>query len=61
MKKKFREQSIDRLLTQASQSLGCFVISSKGNSLKTLLQKRKRLQNTWLNIGDKNIAIHPMT
>ena len=61
MKKVFREQSIDKVIKQVSQSAGWLLITSKDNSVATLLETGKRLQRLWLKIRDKNIAIHPMT
>ncbi|MFM9910124.1 MAG: Acg family FMN-binding oxidoreductase [Chitinophagaceae bacterium] len=61
MKKKFREQSIDKVVKQVSQSAGWLLITSKDNSVATLLETGKRLQRLWLKIREKNIAIHPMT
>jgi hypothetical protein len=61
MKKSFREQSIDKVVKQVSQSAGWFLITSKDNSTATLLETGKRLQRLWLKIREKNIAIHPMT
>ena len=61
MKKSFREQSIEKVVKQVSQSAGWLLITSKDNSVATLLETGKRLQRLWLKIRDKNIAIHPMT
>ena len=61
MKKNFREQSIDKVVKQVSQSAGWIVITSEDNSVGKLLETGKRLQRLWLKIRDKNIAIHPMT
>jgi hypothetical protein len=61
MKKSFREQSIDKVVKQVSKSAGWLVITSKDNSVATLLETGKRLQRLWLKLRDKNIAIHPMT
>jgi hypothetical protein len=61
MKKSFREQSIDKVVKQVSQSAGWLLITSKDQSLTTLLETGKRLQRLWLRIREKNIAIHPMT
>jgi hypothetical protein len=61
MKKSFREQSIDKVVKQVSQSAGWLLITSKDNSTATLLETGKRLQRLWLKIREKNIAIHPMT
>jgi hypothetical protein len=61
MKKSFREQSIDKVVKQVSQSAGWLLITSKDNSIASLLETGKRLQRLWLKIREKNIAIHPMT
>lgn len=61
MKKSFREQSIDKVVKQVSQSAGWLLITSKENSVTALLETGKRLQRLWLKIRDKNIALHPMT
>jgi hypothetical protein len=61
MKKSFREQSIDKVVKQVSQSAGWLLITSKDNSVSALLEAGKRLQRLWLKIREKNIAIHPMT
>jgi hypothetical protein len=57
----FREQSIDKVKKQVSQAAGWLLITSKDNSVTTLLETGKRLQRLWLKVRDKNIAIHPMT
>jgi hypothetical protein len=61
MKKRFREQSIDKVVKQVSQSAGWLAITSKDNSVATLLETGKRLQRLWLKVRDRNVAIHPMT
>ncbi len=61
MKKSSREQTIDKVVKQVSQSAGWLLITSKDNSVATLLETGKRLQRLWLKIREKNIAIHPMT
>ena len=61
MKNNFREQSIDKVLKQVSQSAGWLLITSKDNSVTELLETGKRLQRLWLKVRDKNIPIHPMT
>ena len=61
MKKSFREQSIDKVVKQVSQSAGWLLITSKDNSVATLLETGKRLERLWLKTRAKNIAIHPMT
>ncbi len=61
MKKSFRKQTIDKVVKQVSQSAGWLLITSKDNSVATLIETGKRLQRLWLKVRDKNIAIHPMT
>jgi hypothetical protein len=61
MKKSFREQSIDKVVKQVSQSAGWLLITSKDSSLITLLETGKRMQRLFLKIRERNIAIHPMT
>ena len=62
MKKSFREQSIDKVVKEVSNaSAGWLLITSKDNSVETLLETGKRLQRLWLKVRGRNIAIHPMT
>ena len=62
MTKDFREQSIEKVIKEvSSSSAGWLVISSKDNSVNTLLETGKKLQRLWLKVRDKSIAIHPMT
>jgi len=61
MTNKFREQGIDKVKKQVSQSAGWFIITSKDNSVEKLLETGKRFQRFFLKVRHKNIAIHPMT
>jgi hypothetical protein len=61
MKKNFREKSIDSVSAQVAKSAGWILITSKDNSVATLLETGKRLQRLLLKIRERNIAIHPMT
>lgn len=61
MKKGFREQSIDKVKEQVSRSAGWLIITSKDNSVATLLETGKRMQRMFLKVRERNIAIHPMT
>ena len=61
MKNNFREQGIDKVKIQVSQSAGWLIITSKDNSVETLLETGKRFQRIFLKVRDKKIAIHPMT
>ena len=61
MKNSFREKSIDSVRAQVAKSAGWLLITSKDNSVATLLETGKRLQRLFLKIRERNIAIHPMT
>lgn len=61
MKNSFREKSIDSVREQVAKSAGWLLITSKDNSVATLLETGKRLQRLLLKIRERNIAIHPMT
>lgn len=61
MEKGFREKSISHVIQQVSQSAGWMLITSKGNSVATLLETGKIMQRLFLKIRDKGIAMHPMT
>jgi hypothetical protein len=61
MQKDFREKGIDNVKKEVSESAGWILISSKDNSVATLLETGKRMQRLFLKVREKNIAIHPMT
>jgi hypothetical protein len=61
MKKGFRDKSIDSAVKQVSSSAGWLLITSKDQSVLTLLETGKRLQRLLLKIRERKIAIHPMT
>jgi hypothetical protein len=61
MKKSFRDQSVDKVVKQVSQSAGWLLITSKDNETDTLLEAGRRMQRLFLKVRDKNIALHPMT
>jgi hypothetical protein len=61
MKNSFREKSIDSVKEQVANSAGWLLITSKDNTVETLLETGKRLQRLLLKIRERNIAIHPMT
>ncbi len=61
MKNSFRDQSIDKVKTQVSQSAGWLLITSRDNLTATLLETGKRMQRLFLKVRDKGIALHPMT
>jgi hypothetical protein len=61
MKKDFREKGIDNVKKEVSESAGWFLITSKDNSVATLLETGRRMERLFLKVREKNIAIHPMT
>ncbi len=61
MKKKFREQSIDKVVEQVSRAGGWILITSKTSDTLSLIETGKRMQRLFLKVRDRNIAIHPMT
>ncbi|EHQ25957.1 Acg family FMN-binding oxidoreductase [Mucilaginibacter paludis] len=61
MKSAFRQQSIDQVKRQVSQSAGWLLISSKGSSVNQLLETGMRMQRLFVDVRGRNIAIHPMT
>ncbi|MBC7567447.1 MAG: nitroreductase family protein [Pedobacter sp.] len=61
MGKNFRKQGLDAVKTQVSQSAGWLLITSKDQTVASLLETGKRLQRLLLKIREKGIAIHPMT
>jgi hypothetical protein len=61
IKNDFREQGIDQIKKEVSASAGWILITSKGNSVATLLETGRRMQRLFLKVREKNIAIHPMT
>ncbi len=61
MKTGFRETALDKVKTQVSQSAGWILITSKDDSVATLLETGRRMQRLFLKVREKGIAIHPMT
>ena len=61
MKNDFREQGIDNIKKEVSESAGWILIASKDNSVATLLETGRRMQRLFLKVREKSIAIHPMT
>jgi hypothetical protein len=61
MKKDFRERGIDQIRKEVSSSAGWILITSKDNSVATLLETGRRMQRLFLKVRERKIAIHPMT
>lgn len=61
MKKTFREQSIDKVRNQVAHAAGWLLITSNDDSVASLLEAGRRMERLFLNVREKNIALHPMT
>ncbi|MFD1256626.1 Acg family FMN-binding oxidoreductase [Mucilaginibacter terrae] len=61
MKNGFRDQNIEQVEKQVATSGGWFVITSKNQSVTSLLETGQRMQRLFLKVRKKGIAIHPMT
>jgi hypothetical protein len=61
MQQDFRERGIDQIKKEVSESAGWILITSKDNSVATLLETGRRMQRLFLKVRERNIAIHPMT
>lgn len=46
---------------EVSESAGWILITSKDNSVATLLETGKQMQRLFMKVREKSIAIHPMT
>lgn len=61
MKTSFRDKSIELVIEQVSQSAGWFLITSRNNSVASLIETGRRFQRMLLKVRERGIAIHPMT
>jgi hypothetical protein len=61
MQKDFKERGINQIKKEVSESAGWILITSKDNSVATLLETGRRMQRLFLKVREKSIAIHPMT
>ena len=61
MKSDFRERGIDQIRQEVSESAGWILITSKDNSVATLLETGRQMQRLFLKVREKSIALHPMT
>jgi len=61
MKQDFRETGLDKVKQEVSASAGWILITSKDNTVATLLETGRRMQRLFLNVRERNIALHPMT
>jgi hypothetical protein len=56
----FREATIKRIQEQVIAGSGWLLITSRDSSIPELIDAGRRLQQIWLEVREKNIAIHPM-
>ncbi len=61
MKNDFRERGIDKVKKEVSESAGWILITSRNETVATLLETGRRMQRLFLKVRDTDIAIHPMT
>jgi hypothetical protein len=61
MTKDFRERGIDNIKKEVSESAGWILITSKGDSVETMLETGRRMERLFLKVQERSIAIHPMT
>jgi hypothetical protein len=56
----FREATIKRIQEQVVAGSGWMLITSRDSSIPELIDTGRKLQRIWLEVREKNIAIHPM-
>jgi hypothetical protein len=61
MKNDFKEKGLDNVKKEVSESAGWILITSKDDSVATLLETGRKMQRLFLKVRERNIAIHPMT
>lgn len=61
MKADFREQGLAKVKEQVARSAGWILITSKDDSVESLLETGRRMQGLFLKVRERSIAIHPMT
>ena len=57
----FREETIKKIQEQVAAGSGWLLITSRDSSIPELIDAGRSLQRIWLEVREKNIAIHPMT
>jgi hypothetical protein len=57
----FRETGLDKVREQIARSAGWMIITSKDETVSSLIETGMRMQRIFLRVRDRNIAIHPMT
>jgi len=56
----FRETTIKKIAEQVATGSGWLLMTSKDSSVSELIKVGKKLQQIWLGVRDRQIAIHPM-
>lgn len=56
----FREATVKKVQEQVAAGSGWLLITSKDSSISELIDTGRKLQRLWLEVRDRNIAIHPM-
>ena len=56
----FREATIKKIQEQVAVGSGWLLITSRDSSIPELIETGRKLQRLWLEVREKNIAIHPM-
>lgn len=61
LKKEFREATIQKVKEQVAAGSGWLLFSSKNPTVAELIRTGRKLQQIWLKLRERNIALHPMT
>ncbi|XER12012.1 hypothetical protein SATMO3_21980 [Sporomusa aerivorans] len=61
LKKEFRAATIKKVKEQTGTGSGWLVLTSKDTTVSELIRTGRNLQQIWLMVRDRNIALHPMT
>lgn len=59
--KSFREATIRKIQEQVNDGSGWLLLTSKDSSIPELIDTGRKLQQIWLKVRDRKIAIHPMS
>jgi hypothetical protein len=56
----FREATVKKIKEQVATGSGWLIMTSKDSSVRELIKVGRNLQQMWLGVRDRQIAIHPM-
>ena len=56
----FREATIEKITEQVATGSGWLLLTSKDSSVRELIKVGRKLQQMWLGVRERQIAIHPM-